>query len=276
MMVSHAVRRGSRALLAAGIVALVASLPIGARASGPLAVVNTTVDSGWSNGTIGALYNHAIEPTTGGSNAVLKDKDNATVAGTVVVKASVTEEIPDSIVFASTDPLEEGKAPYTVTFTAVGQVSGEQVVTQKTFSVDLIQPQRPVIEGASMTPRVVMPDETLTLAGAASDAKRLTDQTGAYRSGVAVVELQFYRVEGPGIPPDPNAVSRFKLKLNATLSDCTASSLSCTDAGGTVVMEKAWTLTPRLDPGLWTAKVYAIDKAGNRSNSAEMTFLKLG
>lgn len=137
-MATRSARRalGARAILAAGILALSASI-IPAHAVGEPNLVDTSVDSGWTKHatTVGATYDALLGPT---STAVLVDGDGTAVAGTVVVQNQ-------GVAFVASAPLVGANGPYTMTWTAVSGATSASRTTVRTFSVDTAVPAPPAL-----------------------------------------------------------------------------------------------------------------------------------
>ena len=295
MMVTPAMRRASRAMLAVALVAIVAALPrVSQAAHSPFALVRTTLETGWVNDKLGATFDHALSNAT---TVTLTDRTNTAVPGSTVLKGSVTDLVPDSVVFTPTVSLSEnmcGGSGCTITFNAVEEEDGSTLTVTRTFKVDKLKPKAPAVNGLDLLVTGGIPSIT----GAGSDDVAATDTIAAFRSGVQSVELQFFRLEPSGSPSvgglpqvgpggqvqfDPSKVNvtysptRHVFSAPATLAPCAADNPACVNAAAQIVHDKAFSFTPTsLQAGLWTVKAIVIDKAGNRSNSAEVTFLYVG
>lgn len=270
-------------------------------------LVATSVDSGFaSRNPIAARFDKTLSPTL--STASLRDKNDVEVASTTIRTSSGMGPDGDSLVLTPNyNALSETLSPYRVTFTAFEQTgSGTpgSVAVSKSFTFDLERPEVAITTPSDAgTPRVVAPEETLAIGGYAFDRSTYDNVGGnliertANRSGLARVEIQYYKLNPsvrppsvtPGAPPSvttdppganpgtpPTVVMPLvqpsqevaSLRHNAALAACTRT--SC------VPGEQAWAAnTDGLTTGSWTARAYAIDVAGNRSMVAETSFILL-
>ncbi|HEX9711305.1 MAG TPA: Ig-like domain-containing protein [Actinomycetota bacterium] len=108
----------------------------------------------------------------------------------------------------------------------------------RTFTVDA---SRPTVSFSTAGPVIVLPGQTVTLSGTASD-----------NFGVAGVTVEVL-----------NSLTGVRALLVAA---------ACTGCPGTPV---SWQSSPSLGPGLWTARALSADLAGNRSSAAEIELLVL-
>lgn len=294
-----------RLLVGAALMGAALSTTAG-HAGTPPTLVATSVDSGFSGLTpIAARFNATLD--AGLSIGELRDKDGTVVGSSTIRTSSGMGPDGDSLVLtAAHTALRETLSPYTVTFTAVEATASAPpgaTAISRTFFLDA---ERPLVATTappgSAAPGAVAPGTAFVLSGHAYDGTSYDTVAGAQvartanRSGLARVEVQFYRLNptvrppsvNPGTPPtvstDPPGVTPGNaptvvppviqpsqevgaLRHNATLSNCTRGA-DCADG------EKAWTATTTgLTTGSWTARVYSVDLAGNRSAVSETSFL---
>ena len=282
-MATRSARRalGARAILAAGILALSASI-IPAHAVGNPTVVDTSVDSGWTKHAtvIGASYDLFLAQT---STAVLVDGNSAPVAGTVLVQDA-------GIAFTASAPLAGVNGPYTMTWTAVSASTPASTTITRTFSVDTAVPAPPALqspEGVELTPYVPFdfpepvgpttigpyrgigavrialyaPGDTITIAGTAED-RRGVNSSVTYTSGLKKVTISFYDMFG-----DLDPAQTINVAGTCASNKC-AYAIDFTG-------DNAITLED-LPSGLWTVQAVAFDQAGNKSGESNpVTFNKM-
>ncbi|HEX9711309.1 MAG TPA: hypothetical protein VGB52_02015 [Actinomycetota bacterium] len=305
----------SRAILAAGLLAVAAIAAMPARSATPVApvLVSTSIGAtnGWSDGrVVMARFDQRLGEETGGvvtitpgTTATVTESDGTAVAGDITLAAAEFSSKLDVIVWTPdlTGLVDEDngfalrtmrEGDYIVTFTAESETSGlETSVPPIAFRVDPAIPNTPNV----LTPGDLDPvTGDLEITGVVSDAKGKNN--GAYKSGVNRVLLYFYELTDVlsyrPFPPDPAAISTDhlnwlpqnsevrSLRRGATLQACTTSINGCSsfdDLGNPVVTQDvAFSATiSDLSPGVWGIKVRALDQAGNVSNEASVSIIKL-
>lgn len=296
----------SRAVLAAGLLAVVAIAAIPARSAVPVApaLISTSVGAtgGWSDGKLVlARFDQEIRAT--GTTASVTESDGTPVAGNVGTAPAEFNLRHDVIVWTPnlTGRVDEFGVPlrslpegdYRVTFTAVSQASTlSTTVGPVDFRVDPAVPSVPELL-SPVDLDIVSGD--LEISGVVSDSKGKNN--GAYKSGINRVMLYFYNATplpsnyvifnaptGAPAPLDTIPTAQPKevtsLRRGATLTACTTSIAGCSgidDFGNEVVVQDfsfAATISG-LTPGLWSVKVRAFDRAGNVSNEVSATFVKI-
>lgn len=294
-----------RAVIAAGLLAAAAIASIPARAATIPVLESTSVENGWSHGKfLIAKYDQDIRGTTApavsvtkGDGSAVLDGLGATIPFDVSTSFSKSFLVHDLVVVVPnlTNRVDENNVPlrslpqgdYKMTVQATGRSGGlTSTLATKTFKVDNLGPSTLRIT-APANRSVAAPGE-LTLAGIASD----NTDSGAFRSGIASVQLFFYNaadplsyqeveVQGPEGTPiptyQPGEVT--SLRTYATLAACDLDTPGCVgkDISGNdiVVQEMSYTADlSDLDPGVWTVKARATDTAGNQSAEVSVTFVK--
>lgn len=265
----------TRGIVAAALVAVAAITGSAHATQAVPAVLATSVDGGWAaNGPIAARFDRGVDGTA--STATLVDRDGTTYPGTLTAATSIGHE-KDTLIFQVTlgrdETLLETNAPYEITFVAKGAAATEGTTeVSRTFTFDLTRPVAIISKQAQAdTPTVVAPGGSIQINGAAYDATSVDDLAAAYRSGLSAVDVRFYNLLKPNGTSGLGGEAT-ELRQMPALTACTVDTPGC-ERGA----DKAWSAdTSKVGPGHWTVKVYAIDRAGNRSLAASDTFTKLG
>jgi len=296
-----------RAVIAAGLLAAAAIASIPARAATIPVLESTSVENGWSHGKfLIAKYDQDIRGTTAPAVSVTKAADDsavldglgATITFDVSTSFSKSFLVHDLVVVVPnlTNRVDENNVPlralpqgdYKMTVQATGR-TGDQTssLATKTFKVDNLGPSMLRIT-APANRSVADPTEpgALALEGIVSD----NPDSGAFRSGIASVQLFFYnaadplsytevQVQGPASTPIPTyQPGEIKdLRRFAALSACVSGTPRCVNStSGFVEADMSFESDiSDLDPGVWTVRARATDVAGNQSAEVSVTFVKV-
>jgi len=244
-----------------------------ARAAGP-PLAETSVDSGWSGSAtaFAARYTANIDDS---SSVALKDSSNATITGaTAVEDRALLFSLPTG---TELDPNDQ---PFTITFTAVG--SGGTTTTTRTFDLDTLFPEAPVVAqptpaisapgfvtdiarelGADFRLHIVFPPGAPpTFSGTTRDAVLGPEDEPdtSHTSGIREIQLRFF-----------NPLANFS--TDEVFDERVVVSLGCTELCPT---EAGFTAGADLGTGIWTVRVISVDLAGNESGTSRpLTFVVL-
>lgn len=267
-MTSHAVRRGTKVLVAATIAAAVASIaPAHAIVGTPTALANS-VPNGYSSSAdaVAITYNAVIDPLQ--SSVTVFDVNGDPVSGSLIVPRP-TEK---TLIFQPSiaDRFNEERSPYTATFTARARNQAAATASSVEileFDVDFVTPFPPNVSlGDGTLPITIAgPDDAVLVTGKATD---VVTETGN-ASGVKRVDVHFYNPLAAGSLGRSSEISAMRRTIT----------FPC-DGGCNALEELSIDIDALFDGGLpagyWNIKVSVTDAAGNLSaQSAPMPVLRI-
>lgn len=266
-MTRHAVRRGSKLLVAATIASAAAAIvPAHAIIGTPVALGNS-VPNGFSktNAAVAVTYNSRINPSA--SSIVVTDVNGDPVTGTLGLGTGERTLIFNT---TSTSRFVEDLSPYTAVFTA--RAANQAAATASsvetlTFDVDFVTPFPPDVhlndEAEITLPTISGPSDELVINGDAAD---ILPESGIV-SGVKRIDIHFYNPAANPLAISSGGIPEVASMHESIDVDCTGGCPLTTD----VVYDLA-----ELPLGYWNIKVSVTDAAGNQSaQSAPMSVLRI-
>lgn len=273
--------RGVRAILAGGLLALVASTVTAQAGPGDAPVLDkSSISTGWlkANTAVWAEFDKIIAPAS--TVAVTDTFTNTAVGGTTSVVGRGIAFVPGALI-------EDGRT-YSATFTVSGIEGTPNTVYSKSFKLDAKTPSAPVITAPETLGLTLAEDgcdavpgcdfnANLVLGaadvfeGTARDVRGVNGVTAA-TSGIQKIELRFYNVVEQVVELVPSILSgrptdySFKVALDQTCGSVCPLDLEPWSANASEIED--------LSTGVWSMRAVAIDYAGNVSApSKSITFV---
>jgi len=271
-MTRHAVRRGSKLLVAATMAAAAASIVPAHAIIGTPVMNGNSVPNGFTKtaAVVAASYDSKIDPLL--STVTVTDVNGDPVPGSTIVALGAEK----TLVFRTTEAglFNEDLSPYTATFTArafnqaLATPSSSDVLT---FDVDFVTPFPPDVhlnEEAPLVGPTISTGDDLVINGDAAD---IVSDAGIV-SGLAKVDVHFYNpLANPQQLTQAGGPEVGSMHRTITV-DCTGGCPTSQD----LAIDVNALFSDGLPVGYWNIKVSVTDAAGNQSaQSAPMAVLKL-
>ena len=268
-MTRHAVRRGSKLLVAATMAAAAAAIVPAHAVIGTPVMQGNSVPNGFTKtaSVVAVTYDKKLAPLQ--STVTVTDVNGDPVSGSTLVPLGNEK----TLVFQTTlgSLFNEDLSPYTATFAARANNQALATPTSSdvlTFDVDFVTPFPPDVhlnDGAPMVgPTLSIAEEELTIN---VDAADIVPESGIV-SGIRKVDVHFYNPLANPLSLTPAGIPEVG-DLHQTIT------LDCTGGCDSVVDDLTVDISD-LTLGYWNIKVSVTDAAGNQSaQSAPMAVLRL-